>query len=450
MKFAGLDIGTSTIGSILIDSDRPGVIETHTLPNKSLQKTDRTWENIQDPESIWETCRALLVNLVKDHPAVNGIGLAGQMHGILYVDDDGKAVSPLFTWQDGRGNLPYSGSASYAEYLADALGYSMASGFGLTTHFYNLQNKIAPEKGTAICSIADYVAMRLCGSKTPRMHASHAASLGAFDLHRMQFDTTALEKAGIDAGILPESVSSEVVLGETSEGIPVCIAIGDNQASFLGAVDSKSNVLVNIGTSSQISIKSKELAFIKGLETRPFIKGEFLLVGAGLCGGSAYALLKDLLKEALVLYGFNPPDDMYVRMGEAAQSEYGGNDHLVVDTRFRGTRADPSIRGSISNISINNLSIGHLASSVLQGICSELFDFYTAIPNDMKQGKSLVGSGNALRRNPVLRQILSDTFEKEVLIPQYEEEAALGAAILSASTVNRNISFHKLQQIITD
>ena len=48
----------------------------------------------------------LLDQLLERYPQTASIGLTGQMHGIVYLDREGRCISPLYTWQDGRGNLP--------------------------------------------------------------------------------------------------------------------------------------------------------------------------------------------------------------------------------------------------------------------------------------------------------------------------------------------------------
>ena len=66
---------------------------------------------------------------------------------MLYVDANGCAVSSLTTWEDERGNQPYREGSTYAQELSARSGYEMATGYGLTTHFYNLQNHLVPEAG---------------------------------------------------------------------------------------------------------------------------------------------------------------------------------------------------------------------------------------------------------------------------------------------------------------
>lgn len=81
-------------------------MESRTVPNGTFIRTEKEWERIQNPDRIVEKAMRELKELRKAYKDVETIGLTGQMHGILYIDEDGNCVSPLYTWQDGRGNLP--------------------------------------------------------------------------------------------------------------------------------------------------------------------------------------------------------------------------------------------------------------------------------------------------------------------------------------------------------
>ena len=100
---------------------------------------------------------------------------------------------------------------------------------------------------------------------------------------------------------------------------------------------------------------------------------------------------------------------------------------LAVSTKFDGTREDPNERGSITGIDTNNLTPENLMYGYMKGIATELYDMYRGV-SDGKGGKKLLGSGNAVRVNPMLRTILSELFEGELTIPDCKEEAAHGAA----------------------
>jgi len=252
--------------------------------------------------------------------------------------------------------------------------------------------------------------------------------MGMFDVEKGQFDPQAISQADIDNDLLPALVMGEAAIGETAGGVEVWAAIGDNQASFLGATGRRSNLLANVGTSSQLSVRSKRMVQATGLDTRPYVQGEYLLVGAGLCGGSAYALLRDLFADVLNLYEINAEKDaLYQKMNAAAKHTIESKNPLVVDIRFRGTRMTPGVRGAITQIGTENFTIGQLALGVMRGICEELYGFYALVPKGIcGDDETMVGSGNALRKNEVLRGVLARRFGKILQLSPYEEDGALG------------------------
>lgn len=431
MITVGLDAGTTTISGVVYDCATRSVLKTRTLPNKGQINTAASLQNLQDAAIIWDTCQSLLDGFLKEYPDIAGIGLTGQMHGIVYVDKNGQAISPLTTWQDGRGDKPYQNGNTYVDHLINKSDHHMATGFGLTTYFYDLQNGLLPDGTASLCTIADYVGMRLTGRKRPLLHASNAHSLGMFDLALMRFNQEAINKAGIDPALLPEVAKDETVIGETTGWIPVWTAIGDNQASFLGAAGNDYDVVANIGTSSQLSVRSKSLVTAEGLDIRPHVNGEYILVGAGLCGGSAYALLHGLLQEVVEMYGLDGGIKLYEKMGQAAERIKDNENVLEIDTRFRGTRIKPEIRGAITQIGIDNFSVGHLALGVMRGIVDELYGFYLQVPENLRVTKVIVGGGNALRHNTTLQSLLAERFGMDVILSPFLEESALGASMLA-------------------
>ena len=93
-------------------------------------------------------------------------------------------------------------------------------------------------------------------------------------------------------------------------------------------------------------------------------------------------------------------------------------------------RRDATLRGRISGIDLRNLTPDRLTTAFMQGITQELKDFYDLLPESIKKDRTAItGSGNALRKNPLLQKILSGTFGLPVVLTSHEEEAALGAAI---------------------
>lgn len=207
------------------------------------------------------------------------------MHGIVYTNTHGNAVSPLYTWQDTRAAAKMLDGKTYSEDIKEKTGYTVMPGYGFATHYYNRKNGLVPESAAYLCTIGDYAVMRMTGNTRPLIHASNAASLGFFDVKTGLFDREALKKIGIRADFLPEMAMGEPVAG-FYRGIPVTVAIGDNQAAFFGSVRDEANDLsVNYGTGSQISlcVNADFPTPLLPLELRPYVEGQALLNGSALC-----------------------------------------------------------------------------------------------------------------------------------------------------------------------
>lgn len=233
MKTLGLDIGTTSISSVIF-REKTGVLEAKTIANGTFLSSE-SWERLQNPAAIWQKAFRVVSELLQRHPDVRAIGVTGQMHGILYLNADGEAASPLYTWQDGRGDLPFDETNSWAEHLSAITAHPLSTGYGMVTHFYNLRHRLVPEDAVCLCTIGDYIAMKLAGLTRPRIEPTNGASLGLFDLGKRRFDAEALLRAEMDEAFLPE-IANTTLLGTGALGIPVYAAIGDNQAAFLGAV----------------------------------------------------------------------------------------------------------------------------------------------------------------------------------------------------------------------
>ena len=229
MKIIGIDIGTTSICGVAVDAVSGEILRSVTLPNTSFISTDKDYERIQDTRVIMDAVYKLLDEL--DASNADAIGFSGQMHGVVYTDADGNAVSPLYIWQDSRANLEYKDGKSYAEHLGCFAGY------GLATDFYNSENGLVPDDAKYLCTVADYAVMQLCGNKIPVCHITNAASLGCFDVEKNVFK--------IDNPRLPRIETDFVSCGNYN-GVPVCVALGDNQASFIGSVRNSADALLSI------------------------------------------------------------------------------------------------------------------------------------------------------------------------------------------------------------
>ena len=238
-------------------------------------------------------------------------------------------------------------------------------------------------------------------------------------------------------------------VGMTREGITVCVGIGDNQASFAGAVSEiESSIFVNVGTGSQISIATKRnKTNEKLLEIRPFTKETNLYVGSSLCGGKAFALLEKFYHDVLRMAGVQSENTLYDAMVYSLKATPYYSEPVRVATQFSGTRINPDERGTIYNISEDNFTPASVTVGVLQGIVDELYLMYTQMKEN-DQHFRLVGAGNGIRRNPVLQNLIFHTFGLPVLVPVHKEEAAYGAALFAAVRVKAYQTLEDAQKII--
>lgn len=433
MKSLGIDIGTTTISAAVIDPAANTVLTTRTVPNDSFIRTERSWEKIQDAEKICAKVFGLADELLKTHQEIESIGLTGQMHGIVYVDRQGECLGPLYTWQDERGALPCScyGGKSVCDLLSETYGIRIYPGYGLATHLYNQVSGLVPERAVKICTIMDYIVMKMTGRREPLMHSSNAASLGMFDVRERCFMREIIRDAGIQEDLLPETSDEFAVLGKY-RGRKVSLAIGDNQAGFLGAVDDIDHtVLLNMGTGGQISVCSDTFFEGRGIEARPFLPGKYLLVGASLCGGRAYAMLERFFRFYCEGAGMKETDHYAVmeRLMDQRMEEMAQERKLRVTTTFSGTREEPLKRGMIGDIDVDNFTPGNLIRGFLDGMAEELHGMYeemvcgTELPAEM-----LILSGNGFRKNRHLRRIAEEKFGMKAVLAECCEEAACGAA----------------------
>ena len=441
MQTVGIDIGTTTISGVVLEKNgtqKPRILKAKTIENGSFLTTTKDWERIQDAEKIVKKSRQMLDDFLDEYPEVEKIGLTGQMHGIVYIDKEGTCVSPLYTWQDARGSLCEENNGSLTEEIQQTCNVQVASGYGIVTHIYNLRHHLIPDTAVSFCTIMDYFGMYLTGRKKPLVHVSNAAGFGFFDSHKMCFEKEKLAEMGVDVNWLPDVCMGIEKLG-TYRGRTVTTAIGDNQASFLGAAGDEENILlVNMGTGGQISVLSGQYFSGDGIEARPFLNRKYLLAGASLCGGKAYALLEQFFRK-IVKEATGQDQPLYkvmekmARTGRDLNSERTESRKIKVETTFDGTRVNPEKSGSITQVSSENFTPEDFCYGVLKGMSTELYQMYMTIQKGTGiKIRRMIGSGNGLRKNPVLCEIIEDMFKAELVLAECEEEAATGAAMSSS------------------
>ncbi len=452
MKAIGIDIGTTTICGIVLDAENGSILDVRTLANEFFLE-GKLHEKIQDAEGIWNLVDGMYQEFISTYDDICGIGLTGQMHGIVFVDEKGSAVSPLYTWQDESGNEMTEEGKRYTDELSEKTGYACATGFGISTFYYLTQKNLLPKNARYFCTIPDYIGLQLTGEKVPVTTPSMAASLGCFDLQQLSFDQKKITEAGMDVTLLPQCSNGFVLLGKTKQGIPVAASIGDNQASILGSVKyPEESVLFNIGTGSQVSAGIDHYVKAEGIELRPLVGDSYILVGSGLCGGRAYAALEKFFAMTVEAMTGEKTGKLYDRMSELLKEEEPGKSagaKLVADTRFCGTREDPSLTGSIQKMTLDNFTPTAMTAAILEGIAEELVTYHRLMREQgASKPKYLIGSGNGIRMNPWLRKVFETIYQMPMQIPVHKEEAAFGAALYAICTCAGEEDLNKICRLI--
>jgi sugar (pentulose or hexulose) kinase len=254
-----------------------------------------------------------------------------------------------------------------------------------------------------------------------------------------------IEALGLPRELFPPVRSAGELLGPVTEsmaretglppGLPVFVGLGDNQASFLGSVAQRdSTTLVNVGTGGQVAVFTPIFGYDPELETRPFPGGGFLLVSAGLVGGTAYATLERFFRAVAADVLHQPPEaSLFDAMTNLAAAVPPGADGLICKPYFHGTRQQPELRASWSGMSAANFTPGHMARALLEGVARVLAASAGRIQAVRgAESKLLVGSGNGIRDNPLLARLIGAAFHRPLMTPQHREEAATGAALVAA------------------
>ncbi|MBE6732002.1 MAG: hypothetical protein E7564_09960 [Ruminococcaceae bacterium] len=419
----GIDIGTTSLSFVLTD-ESGNIIEALNKASPPLNE-----EKTSDPDKIYSLVKSTVDEITSKYN-VKSIGFTGQMHGILYVDKNMNALSPLYTWQNKLCDLITESGITYAQQIFNITNTEIFSGYGLGTFYYHTKNALLPSYVYKLVSIMDFVALKLTGSNKPLLHTSVAASFGLFDILNSKFNISAVCKLGLNPEILPDVTGEREIIGYY-KNIPVYIPIGDNQASVLSSY-CENSVILNYGTGSQMSVITDKYREIKSLETRPFTENRFMLCGAALCGGRAYALLEKFFR-AYLKEATGKEECQYETLNRLALL---GSGDMDFSTKFAGTRNNPEEKASVNGITENNFTPENFVYSLIKGMVQELYEFYKL--TDEKCGKVIL-TGNGAGKNKALIKAAREIFGGEVLLSEIKEEAAYGAALFAGGTKNEKI-----------
>ncbi|MCH3917407.1 MAG: hypothetical protein LKE40_08085 [Spirochaetia bacterium] len=417
MKLIGLDIGTTSICGISVDVETKKICRTLSCDNAYIEGSDLQ-DALQDPEAIYVKTKRILDALIDEgDDEIVGCSISSQMHGIVYVDAHGNAVSPFYTWQNQWGRKKHADGISTEELLSEKLGFPVYTGYGIVTDACIPR----PATATSFCNIGDYVLLRLIGTTRPVCDVSIAASLGIWDVEK--------EELVYDDVLFP-SVTEEPKIQGIYRDVPMVQPLGDNQASFLGSVKGlEHTLLLHYGTSGQLSFYQSGKASFSGFEKRPLGTDGFLHVAFSLCGGDSYRILARFFCKVLESFGYTCDIARIIKHMDGFDFSVSGHP-MVCQPMFLGERGKPGAYASFTDIDVDNFTPESMTLALTEGMVEELFRFYRMLPEAVKKEKTLLlGAGNGLKKNLLLRQKAEQAYGKKILFHEEIEDSAMGAVI---------------------
>lgn len=454
----GIDIGTTKVACCLVDPQSRSSVasssEVHRADVSGL-KTGRSEQRVSDILRALDLCMNQLP--LEGRAKVGAIGITGQMHGVLLWNEGGDHVTDLITWQDQR-CLEEGFLAEIQQTCGDN---SLQTGYGVASLAWLARHNTALLRSFRCAgTIHDYLAALIAGRLGSGVtDPSDAASFGCFDLSRSAWNEEAIVSLGIPFNLMAQIKGSGEQIGGLNatfsqrwgiqEGVPICNAIGDNQASIYGSLrDPETQVALTIGTGAQLSVVVPDLPdngkpSRPTFEYRPYVGrvgrvervgrvGEsFLAVAASLSGGRALASLAATLESFMKSCGVeNPPTRQTIQsaMHETGMAKI--NTDLRANASLGGERHSPDLRGSFSNLTFDNFTIADMTAAMCRGLVTSLKD---AIPGELLRGKTeVVGSGNGIHRSALMQQVIREVFQCELVINTDREITACGAGLLAA------------------
>src|SRR4051812_20646103 len=252
----GIDVGTSAVKVIAVAEDGE-VLERREVPYPL--STPRPGWSEQKPDDWWKATEQALDGLTE---GVAGIGLSGQMHGLVTLDAADRPIRPAILWNDQRTGAECAEIEQRVgfERLVELTGNRALTGFTapkllwLRTHEPDAYARIAH-----VMLPKDYVRLRLTGERA--IDVADASGTLLLDVAHRRWSDEVVDALELDAGWLPRVLESPEVSGRTAAGLPVAAGAGDQAAGALGVgVDRPGPLSVAMGTSGVVFAALPEFA----------------------------------------------------------------------------------------------------------------------------------------------------------------------------------------------
>jgi xylulokinase len=417
----GLDVGTTGVKALRISA--AGEVLARAEEEYPLSTPQPGWAE-QDPEDWWRAADAALARVGGD--GVAGIGLSGQMHGLVALDEAYRVLRPAILWNDQRTGDECAEIESLLglRELVQLTGNRALPGF--TAPKLVWLRKHEPDIYARIAHVLlpkDYVRLRLTGERATDV--ADASGTLLFDVAGRRWSEEVLQALGIPGDWLPAALESLTVSGATADGLPVAAGAGDQAAGALGVgVDRPGPLSVVLGTSGVVFAALPGFAADAEGRVHAFchaVPDGWHAMGVMLSAAGSLGWLRSVVAPG-------EPADEVVGEADAWQPGVEGLTFLPYLAGERTPHVDPNARGAFTGLSLRH-DRGALVRAVLEGVAFGLRDSLELLRGLGVEPASARVSGGGARSELWLR-IVASVLELPLERTAAEEGAAFGAALL--------------------
>ena len=419
----GLDVGTSSLKGIALDET--GTVLASAEAAYPLSTPRPGWSE-QDPELWWQAAEGVLGRLRTDVGEPAGIGLSGQMHGLVALDSADRVIRPAILWNDQRtaAQVAEIESAIGPERLIALTGNRALTGFTAPKLLWLRHEE--PESYARVTRVMlpkDYVRLRLCGEWATDV--SDASGTLLLDVARRRWSAEVAEALALDVALLPPALEGPAVSGTTAGGVPVAAGAGDQAGGALGVgIAAPGPLSVVLGTSGVVFAASERYQPDAEGRLHAFchaVPDTWHLMGVMLSAAGSLEWARDALAPGV---GFG-------ELVDAAAGWAPGVEGLTFLPYLAGERTphpDPDARGAFAGLGLRH-DRGALVRAVLEGVAFGLrdsLDLITAAGVPASAGR-VSGGGS---RSDLWLSIVASVLELPLQRVAVQEGAAFGAALL--------------------
>jgi xylulokinase len=435
----GIDIGTGGTRALLID-ERGGIRAGCTAPHEEMRMERPLWAE-QRPENWWDAAQIAIRGVLADAGVsgsqVKGIGLSGQMHGLVVLDGSGSVIRPSLIWCDQRSQAQVDavnaklGSENILRYIANPV----LTGFTLPKLLWVRDNE--PKNFSRVRRVLlpkDYV--RFCLTGEFATEVSDASGTALFDVANRRWSYEMIDGLGLDRTILPKCYESSEVSGKITHrvaeatglvaGTPVVGGGGDQAASAVGnGIVEPGIVSCTLGTSGVVFAHMDQVAYDPAGRVHTFchaVRDKWHVMGVTQGAGLSLQWFRNQL---------TPGRDYDSLMAEAARSTAGAQGLFWLPYLMgeRTPHLDATARGGWIGLT-NRHSRADLIRAVIEGISYSQRDCLDIVAGLGVPLSSVRASGGGAK-SPFWRQLLADILGHRVVTLETQEGSAYGAALLA-------------------